>query len=352
VGGRKLRHVDLNRWWDGDAEQRYWMEITQRPVPGENLLAPQRNGAGGEEWSYSLVSLVRPGDRVLHYLTNAEGGAAIVGWSEATAGPSEGTITWQARGTRGRARGYPTTGPSWFVPLDGLNELDAPVAGRDLGPLDAALFALRDELERRHGKPVYFPFFRYRPGEVRARQGYLTKFPAELLGLLPGLDVVRGSSGGNGEEQIAEDEQPRKTRVPRGRLTRVQDAELRSAIEQHAVNRAIQHYQDLGGLDFEELGKPYDLRLKLHGVERHVEVKGSSLLIETVELTINEVLHATDFQPTDLVVVDDITWTRQPDGSLLTSGGRLRRWPDWWPLDEDLAARRFAYYLPEQTPSS
>jgi hypothetical protein len=77
-----------------------------------------------------------------------------------------------------------------------------------------------------------------------------------------------------------------------------------------------------------------------------VEVKGSSLEISTVELTINEISHAESFQPTDLVVVDDIEWSRNADGSVTTAGGRLRVWRDWTPQDDALEPRKFAYSLP------
>lgn len=322
------------------------MEITGRDVLGENLLAPKLDGAGREQWSYSLVSQVRPGDRVLHYLTNETGGAAIVGWSEATDVPSTGTITWQARGTRGRERGQATTGPSWFVPLGGLHEFDTTVRGRDLDVLETEVFQLRDELEAKHGKPVYFPFFQYRPGEIRAQQGYLVKFPVGLLDLLRELAVVRSEPGGDITVEEAEDAGPKKRSVPKGRLTRIQDPELRSAIENRAVDLAIEHYEALGATDIVKLGKPYDIKLILDAAERHVEVKGSSLSIETVELTSNEVMHAADFQPTDLIVVDGIEWKRDATGKIATSGGALRIWSDWTPEDAALTATKFAYLLP------
>jgi len=113
----------------------------------------------------------------------------------------------------------------------------------------------------------------------------------------------------------------------------------------HAVDTAIEHYGHLGGTDFVKVGKPYDIRFILNGVERHVEVKGSSLFIETVELTINEVTHAHGYEPTDLVVVDGIEWSRSND-MITTTGGRLRVWRDWTPREDDLSARRFAYSLP------
>ena len=71
----------------------------------------------------------------------------------------------------------------------------------------------------------------------------------------------------------------------------------------------------------------------------------SSLLISTVELTLGEVEHANDFQPSDLVVVDDIRWQPTSDGNFKARGGRVRIWSDWTPLKEDLAPRKFAYSL-------
>jgi Domain of unknown function (DUF3883) len=338
--------VGINTWWADNPEQRYWMEITSRDVLGENLLAPQVDGAGRTQWSYSLVSHVRPGDRVLHYQTNAPGGGAVVGWSQAVGDVSVGTITWQARGTQGRARGHATTGPSWFVPLGGMHELDTRVRGGDLAGIESALLKLREDLETKHGKPVYFPFFQYRPGEIRAQQSYLVKFPVELFDVLPDLAVVKSELVGDVESKLPEDKQSPTTKVPRGRLTRVQDPLLRAAIERRSLDVAIKHYKGLGADEPVEIGKPYDIQVTINGEERHIEVKGSSLLIGTVELTINEVVHAADFQPTDLVVVDGIRWRRMADGTIKTRGGRLRVWSDWTPLDRDLSARKFAYYLP------
>jgi hypothetical protein len=74
----------INNWWDADSDELYSMEV--RSVAegfGEYLLAPQRNGTGGESWSYTLVSYVAPGDRVLH-------------WEQAT---------WEPTGARGLVRG-------------------------------------------------------------------------------------------------------------------------------------------------------------------------------------------------------------------------------------------------------
>jgi hypothetical protein len=340
----------LKTWWDGDDAQRYWMEVATTGAMGEILIAPKFPGS---TWSYNLVGEVRPGDRVLHWRATSEG-RALVGWSVATAAPEVvPEYTWQPRGTSGRALGGPRTTEGWMVTLGGFNAFTEPLLSSELQQLRDDVLRVGADLEASYGKPTYFPFYLYGGRELRAQQGYLVKFPAELLAVLPTIDeaevLAHRSSPDTSvpeEEEVTEDSQPEGKTAPRGGVTRIQDPELRSAIENHAVDVAIEHYEELGGTDFVKLGKPYDVRLSLDGDERHVEVKGSSMRIDTVDLTINEVAHAEAFQPTDLVVVDNIEWEREADGGVSTYGGRLRKWSDWEPDDGDLAPRRFAYSLP------
>jgi len=342
--------VALNKWWVGHPDQRYWMEITDRDDVGSDLNAPQLDVRGNEPWSYALVAEVQPGDRVLHYKTNHPGGGALIGWSEVTDAASEGVISWQAHTAGGEEQGV-KEGASWYAPLTGFQAFESPVRGKDLGPIDASVVGVRDAVTSTYGSPPYFPFYQYRPGEVRAQQGYLAKFPLELLDLLPALSAVRDTprvDDSPGDDEVEEETKPQGSRVAHGRLTRTQDPELRAAIERRSLDVVIDYYTGLGATDIVEVGKPYDLRLTLEGQTRHVEVKGSSLRIESVELTINEVTHAEDFQPTDLAVVDNISYQRQAGAGLKTSGGDLRRWSDWWPNEEDLRATKFSYALPAQ----
>lgn len=340
----------LNTWWDGDDKQRYWMEVATTGAMGEILIAPRFPGAS---WSYDLVGQVRPGDRVLHWRATSEG-RALVGWSVATAEPEiVPEYTWQPRGTSGRALHGPRTTEGWMVTLGGFNPFPAPLLSSELQQLRSDVLEVSTDLERDYGKPIYFPFYLYGSRELRAQQGYLVKFPVELFDVLPPrIDTARVPETAQApepanDEEVTEDASGGSRTQPRGRVTRIQDPVLRSAIENHAVDVAIEHYDDLGGSDFVKLGKPYDIRLTLDGGDRHVEVKGSSLQIDTVELTINEVTHAETFQPTDLVVVDGIEWERGPDGEVKTYGGRLRKWSDWEPHTTDLAPRKFAYTLPD-----
>lgn len=102
-----------------------------------------------------------------------------------------------------------------------------------------------------------------------------------------------------------------------------------------------------GRQNIEVLGKPYDLLVRGPNGERHVEVKGSSLRIDKILLTINEVIHARTHAATDLFVVDEIEWQLEVDGAFKTAGGRKRIWRSWSPQDERLSAVQFQYELGE-----
>jgi len=328
----------LNNWWDTDPDEMYWLEIRQDPNGlGEFLRAPKAAGDGNPSWSYELTSYVQPGDRVFHWHRTPSGEPGILGWSEAV-GPLE-TITWswQARGTRGRERGVPTVGPTWNMPLFNYTELARPATRTALNERRGEIFEVIDGVARAYGKPVYAPFQNYGGRELRAQQGYLTKFPAALVALLfelptpdaPATSRTRGRTAraGRGQGYIA-------------------DAEKRMALERHAVRKAIQHYRAVGATEVEELGKPYDLRVILDGRERHVEVKGSvGDQLDSVQLTQGEVDHARTYQPTDLFVVDGISASRGFDGKVLTSGGVTRIWQDWAPQERALRPTHLRYTL-------
>jgi hypothetical protein len=337
--------MEINDWWAGLESERYWMEITDRDDPGTDLSAPQLNGAGRPEWSYTLVTETRPGDIVLHWHRNWIGRAALVGWSEVTGPLSiENSYRWMAHGTRGRARGVPTVGHGWRMECGGFNSLPQPIDAAELAQHESTLRAVRQSLEASTKGSVYFPFVVYRPGEIRAAQAYLTKFPAALVAALPGLAAALAMSPP--KDASAPSRRKRTTSQLGSGQRRLQDSKLRLAIERHAVEVAKQYYLGLGATKVEELGKPYDLRVLGLGPERHVEVKGSSKQAATVELTVNEVTHAHNHRATDLVVVDEIDVQKDENGEYKTSGGYTRIWSDWKPNNNDLAPTQFLYVLP------
>ncbi len=330
---------------------------------GELLIAPKFPSASP---FYELVSQVRPGDRVLHW--GGSGSAhGLVGWSiaKAAAEVAHG-YRWKPRGVSAREKGTDRVTDAWAVDLGGFNSFDHPLTSELLQLQSSAVLDLRAALESQYGKPIYFPYYLYGGTALRAQQGYFTTFPRQLLELFPQLGAAQTTSQGllsqsqnqqpsasppADDDGVIEEDAPGGKALP-GRTTRVQDPVLRSAIENWAVDAAIDYYSGRGATDIVKLGKPYDIRLNLDGVERHVEVKGSSLQIDTVELTINEVTHAEGHAATDLVVVDSISWTRTKTGTVECAGGRFRIWQDWTPSASDLAPKRFAYSLPGDTPDS
>ncbi len=334
--GSRVGLVAINNWWAADTSESFWMEITDRDDLGESLWAPQRDASGKESWSYSLVNYVQPGDKIYHWHSDRAGEPAIVGSSIAVGPWSVEQRSWQAHGTRGRARGVPTVGPAWVMPLQGFVELEKPVTRKHLNSMYAEVAQVLEDVALEAGGRSYAPFQRYGGREIRAQQAYLTKFPRALLELVLGSN--RDALANMQTESIP-------ARSPSQGYLR--DGEARSAIERHAVRLVKRHYLDMGAVRIEERGKPFDLLIELAGVERHVEVNGSTGAdIATVQLTQGEVLHAERFGVTDLVVVDEIKCWRDQHGEIRTDGGRVRVWREWIPLARNLTPTHLRYELP------
>ncbi len=150
------------------------------------------------------------------------------------------------------------------------------------------------------------------------------------------LDKSPGFTG----DQVEGKKKPQRRRRGAGYIS---DPKKRKAIELHAEDMAVAHYE-AEGWTVDRLGKPYDLRCTRGTEERHVEVKGTTGAPTSVELTINEVLHARDKETTvDLYVVSDITLDTH---TYATSGGEVSHYLDWEPAEQDLRPRRYEYRLP------
>lgn len=119
------------------------------------------------------------------------------------------------------------------------------------------------------------------------------------------------------------------------------------AVEKHAVDMAINHYQKLG-FEVKDTGdfESFDLSCFKNGTERRVEVKGSTTDSSTIILTRLEVEHAQKkLTPVDLFLVSLITVSVEP-GGLITNGGNLKIIEGWVPLDEDLVVKTYDYKVP------
>ncbi|MFJ7170267.1 MULTISPECIES: DUF3883 domain-containing protein [Streptomyces] len=155
-------------------------------------------------------------------------------------------------------------------------------------------------------------------------------------------DVPLDQSPGFTADQVEGRKTPQRRRRGAGYIS---DPKKRTTIEKHAEHLATAHYE-AEGWTVEMRGKPYDLRCTRGTEERHVEVKGTTGAATSVELTINEVLHARDQANTvDLFVVSDIKVDTSTD-PYTPSGGTIWHRTNWEPAEEDLRPRKYEYRLP------
>jgi hypothetical protein len=176
---------EINAWWEGDERERFWLEITDRPDIGVDLHAPQRDAGRRRTSGYSLLWWVERGDVVFHYDLNAR---AISTWSYAVGKVSEAPVVWLSHRSATRRRLVnPRAQPGWWLDLDGPYPLPTPLTLARLREQSDIVRAVRDELGRRHRRPLYFPFFFYRDRDLRPMQPYLNKLPAALVAAVPEL---------------------------------------------------------------------------------------------------------------------------------------------------------------------
>lgn len=167
-------------WWDGDARERYWCEITDRKDVGGDLKCPQWDDADRPYWSYELIRAITPGDIVFHYSTRVK---AIVGASVAGGPVEDRPIVWRAHGTVGRAKqAVDAPRPGLWRPLFGFHAAPAPLRLSDVQvpSEDAWIRGWIGEKDASTPGRVAAPFQRY-GGSLRGAQGYLTKMPADFV---------------------------------------------------------------------------------------------------------------------------------------------------------------------------
>lgn len=185
----------INRWWDSDPAEHFWLEVTDRADLGADLNAPAADERGGEPFSYALVREADDGDVVFHFHKPSE---AIVAHSTIRGTAWQDEVVWGAKGTSARDRDItPYARPGYRRALVGFTRLAVPVTLQEVRDHEPAVMALRDELTTRHGGSLYFPFVPYKGQPLRTFQGYLLKMPRELVQLLR-LPLVRSEPEASG----------------------------------------------------------------------------------------------------------------------------------------------------------
>ena len=298
------------RWWDGDAKERYWCEITSREDLGNDLMCPQTNEAGKPYWSYSLINDIAPGDVVFHYSTHDR---AVVGVSLAAGRAVEHQWEWTPHSSVGRRGEVVDPRPAWRLPLRAFTITKAPFtlddAEKDQDWIRGWLSAARKV------GPAAAPFMPYASG-LRGFQGYLTKMPsafvdryAQLAALASAAQdhnvqrVIAGADNEDDAMQALAATWSTRARGQRFMLT----AGARRAVELCAMKAAESFYREKG-YAVQVVGKPFDLRCTRHNEIRYVEVKGTTTAGEDVFLTPNEVAFAREHTPAmSLFVLRNVT---------------------------------------------
>lgn len=318
-------------WWSDSPRERVYMEVTQRDDIGGDLLAPLLARGGRATASYALVPFVRAGDVVMHYDSVEE---SIVGVSIATSDQEPTTLYWVARGASARLAGAE---PEWLsgvrVPLDHFRGLDPPLSLDELRAQEKAVMDVRASLQALHGPktPLYFPWVPYRGQPMRTFQSYLVKVPQAVIDLFPALrkavdDVMAAAVGpfqATPEVEAAEaalTDTASRDAIRKGQGYQL-DQKVKAAVEAHAMNIATDYFAAAWDVEDVHGSASYDLVCTRGGLEKHVEVKGTTTDGSAILLTLNEVKHARTYKDVALFVLADVVVEREPDGSVVATGG-------------------------------
>jgi hypothetical protein len=320
------------RWWDSDATQRYWMEVVHVEEFGEQLVAP-------EESRHDRMHDVRTGDVVLHWVSKRNpmkwkpgiyGASVVAGELQ----PNGGTWLGKPANTIALAKYKALREPYLLGQLQANHQEDI------LGILEG----LTKELVKRPKQKGYFPFNRHSTIGLKPNEGYLFKLPRQVIAAVPELLPPSDWAGFDHPLEVSPVLGNNGARQRYAGFCA--DPIVKKAIETQAVRQAMAHFESVG-YDVQDVGafESYDLRAVRGNEVRYVEVKGSQGAVSKVILTRNEVTHANEYGPTDLVIVAEIEWEPRLDGSVSTSDGIMSVHSDWLPSPENLKPLSYEYFL-------
>ncbi len=157
-------------WWSGYPDERYWLEITDRDIVGDDLQGYCVDEGGKTSQAYSLAAgHMRPGDTVYHFHRRV--GAIVM----------KSTVSgeYELDDTGAPEEDY------WIVALSNAQKVKPPVTRDTIAKSTGKLYPILEGIRAKHSPPTYLPFTAAQ-GQLRLRQTYLTKMPrriAEVLAL-------------------------------------------------------------------------------------------------------------------------------------------------------------------------
>jgi hypothetical protein len=176
----------------------------------------------------------------------------------------------------------------------------------------------------------------------------------ELAAYLASGAVADGSSPAGGAGSNAAGRMAPLTTGPAGRARSraqgyVADAAYRRAVELHAMQQAVEHYEDGWDVEDSSAGNPYDLVLTGRGETRYVEVKGTAGQGEQINLTANEVDHARRHSGlVALFILHGIDVDRSNPAEPRASGGTVRIIDPLNLAEGDLRATDYIWVVPRR----
>ena len=183
----------MNRWWEGDRAEIYWLETTDRADLGVDLKAPQTDDRGAVHPAYGLIREVTVGDVVFHYHTSER---RIAHWSRVASDVFAEDIVWASHGTVAREAGVqPYRRPGWRALLEGPFPVEPPITLEDLRLAEPAIRDAVDLLRTDQTGSLYLPFAISDKRPLRPTQFYLTKVPLALVLALPALTTAADDAG-------------------------------------------------------------------------------------------------------------------------------------------------------------
>jgi len=233
----------INDWWTGDPQQRFWLEITDRPDIGIDLHCPQRDATGNRTPGYSLIWCVRVDDIVFHYEKDKH---AITAWSRAAGQVTEAPTVWLShRGATRRRLHQERAQPGWWLDLDGPFPLDPPLTLAQIRASAPQLRAALEALRSHHPGSLYFPFSFYRGTEPRPQQPYVNKLPAEFVALFPTLAAAIGPPSPDAEGLSPRTTQSLGTAYREARVSPLPRERQPFTVDPALVERALKGHSDM-----------------------------------------------------------------------------------------------------------
>lgn len=154
-------------WWSGDGDERYWVEIRKQPGHGLAMWSPTRDEDGGVDPWYELLASVRGGEVVYHWSAREH---RFVGRSLAAGDAYERDGMYR-------------------VELQNFVPIRRDISLGQVRAHAAELYAIRDHLLARHGRPLYLPLqFKADRARLSFMSNYFAKLPRDMVGLLFGRD--------------------------------------------------------------------------------------------------------------------------------------------------------------------